>query len=118
MKSARTLPAVLLLSSLTALTVAAECKKPPLPQIPDGAQASEDRMLAVQSEVADFIAEGRQYLNCIKNEEAALATNASDDERRSIVNRYNAMIDNMKTTSTRFNKAVNDYQKTLEEEAE
>lgn len=118
MKFARILAITLTSSLFSAVSVAADCTKPSAPEIPDGAKASQDNMLAVQEDVKDFIAEGRQYLSCVKNQEAGLAEDASTEERQAVVDRYNAMIDKMKTASNQYNEAVKEYQKTLEEEAE
>lgn len=118
MKPFKILVIALTTSFFSTLSTASDCSKPVAPNIPDGANASEESMLAVQEDVKEFIADGRQYLNCVKSQEAELAKDATDEERQAIVDRYNAMVDKMKTASNDFNKAVNDYQKGLEEEAE
>ncbi len=115
MKLTRIMAIALTMSFSSAFSLAADCTKPTAPDIPNGATTSEKNMLAAQEDVKDFIAEGRQYLSCVKNKEAELAKDASTEERQAIVERYNAMVDKMKTASNQFNQAVNEYQKNLEE---
>ena len=109
----RFLPAAIVLMATVSTNVFAECNPPATPRIPTGENATASRMLTAQEDVKTFIAQGRQYLACIQSEEAALAKDASDNERNAIIERYNNMVDKMKTASEDYNEAVSTYKKSL-----
>ncbi len=111
MKFIPALAFALVTSLASPLSIASDCKAPQVPEIPDGRTVTQDKLLAAQANVKDFIADGRIYLNCTKNEEAVAATEA---ERQDIVVRYNAMVDLMQKTSKAFNRAVGEYGKLQE----
>lgn len=115
MKTAQYLAVVLAMTWFSGYSIASTCSLPTAPAIPEGQKASEKKMLAVQADVKDFIAEGRQYLSCVKNQEAEVARDAPAEERQAIVDRYNTMIDTMKKTSHEFNQAVAQYQSSQKE---
>lgn len=114
MKRAQMSTVIIVTALFSAYSEASDCTAPTAPKIPDGQNASEDKMLAAQADVKDFIADGRQYLGCVKDREAELAKQASADERQAVVDRYNTMVDQMKAASRDFNQAVTDYQSTLQ----
>ena len=67
-------------------------------------------MLNAQQNVKGFVAEGQQYIACLKAEERSLDEDASKEERQEIVGLYNDMVDEMKASSNEFNSAVRKYQ--------
>ncbi|MFT5575991.1 MAG: hypothetical protein ACI89D_001511 [Bermanella sp.] len=115
MKSIPVLAAALATAFAMPLAFASNCAIPTAPEILNGKSMSQDRMLAMQADVKDFIADGRQTLSCIKKEDAALPEGTPLGERQAVVDRYNAMVNKMKMTFNDFNRAVTDYKKTLQE---
>ena len=65
MKSLNILLATLMLGSATAL--AGDCNKPASPELPDGANASMEEMLAGQQAVKAFQTENLEYMDCLEN---------------------------------------------------
>lgn len=115
MKLTHKLLAVIALGFFSHLASAAECNAPEAPEIPDGTLASEEKMIDAQQEVKTFVAEGQQYLGCIKEREMARAEEATEEERQALVKLYNDMVDEMKAASNDFNEAVRDFQSSQEE---
>ena len=72
----RTLAAAGLVLSASAAS-AVDCTAPEAPQVIDGKNASEQEMLEAQQAVKGFVAEGRQYIGCLKAEEQALGDDAA-----------------------------------------
>jgi flagellar biosynthesis/type III secretory pathway protein FliH len=105
----RTLAAAGLVLSASAAS-AVDCTAPEAPQVIDGKNASEQEMLEAQQAVKGFVAEGRQYIGCLKAEEQALGDDAAEEASKELVDLYNAMVDEMKSTSEEFNNAVRTYQ--------
>ena len=102
----------LLLGSPLALA----CDYPGRPDIPNGAMASKDEMLAGQRSVKAYMAAMEEYLACIDQEEkdaVAALEDPSDDElanRESAINKkYNAAVEDMELTAARFNEQVQAY---------
>lgn len=115
MKLTHKLLAVIALGFFGHFASAADCNAPEAPEIPDGTLASEEKMIEAQQEVKAFVAEGQQYLGCIKDREMAQAEEATEEERQALVEMYNNMVDKMKTASNEFNQAVRDFQSNQEE---
>jgi hypothetical protein len=65
------------------------CDEPSPPAIPDPNTAVLAEMVKAQKDVKKFISSGDSYLKCQKND-----------------NKYNKMVDLMKTTGDEFNKAI------------
>lgn len=97
---------------------AVDCTQPEAPSVPAGEQASQQEMLQAQQKVKGYVAEGQQYIACLKAEEQALGEDAPKEERLEIVGLYNDMVDDMKATSNAFNASVQAYQAANTEDAE
>lgn len=101
---------------LFAAPLAIACDYPSRADVPNGATASKDEMLAGQRSVKAYMAAMDEYLACIDQEEkdavAALAE-PSDDELASreaaITKKYNAAVQEMELTAARFNEEVRAY---------
>ena len=65
---------------------ATACDYPARPDIPDGAAATKDEMLAASASVKDYLAKVDEYLTCIEDEEQAavesMAEKPGDEEMR------------------------------------
>lgn len=90
--------------------IAVDCTAPEAPQVIEGENASKQEMIEAQKAVKSFVAKGRQYIGCLKAEEQALGEDADEEARKELVDLYNTMVDEMKSTSEEFNNAVRTYQ--------
>ncbi len=96
--------------------VAFACDYPKRADVPIGATASTEEMLAGQKSVKAYMAAMEEYLACIDTEEensVATLVDASDDElaRReaAITKKYNAAVTEMELIAARFNEEVRPY---------
>ncbi len=93
------------------------CDYPSRADVPDGATASKDEMIAGQRGVKSYMSEMEEYLSCIEAEEAAavLALGPEVDEsakrqREELFNkRYNAAVEEMNLVAEEFNIQVRTY---------
>jgi cyclophilin family peptidyl-prolyl cis-trans isomerase len=81
-----------------------QCSSPQVPQIPDGATASMDEMLAAQSAVRDFLAQSETYLKCL--DQASEGDDVSDEQRAALVHEHNTTVSLMEVIAQRFNDQV------------
>jgi cyclophilin family peptidyl-prolyl cis-trans isomerase len=85
----------------SAAQLADDCVSAPPPQIPDGAAATMEQMVAGQTQVKEFVAAGEVYLACLSK--------IIDDEERSAADRnaaigeHNRMVAAMEQTASEFN---------------
>ena len=96
--------------------VAFACDYPKRANVPIGATASTEKMLAGQKSVKAYMAAMDEYLECIDTEEensVAALVDVSDDElaRRgaAITKKYNAAVTEMELIAARFNEEVRAY---------
>lgn len=99
-----------LAASLFTLTAFAECETPSMVDVPDGASASLDQMLAAQSAVRDFLAKMEEYLSCVNDEIDAQPEDTPEEIRALMVERYNNGVTEMETVAARFNEQRIAYQ--------
>ncbi|MFK7955517.1 MAG: hypothetical protein AB8B96_05430 [Lysobacterales bacterium] len=98
-----------------ALTASAEtCEKPYKVEIPDGASADKNALIATQKQIKTYMAEGDAYLECLVKEEKNMATavmseEAIEEERALRTRRHNAMVDEMHLVGEAFNTQVRAY---------
>ncbi|MEM9531111.1 MAG: hypothetical protein AAGA23_09330 [Pseudomonadota bacterium] len=90
---------------------AEECEKPYAVQIPDGANATKDAMIATQKQIKTYMAEGDAYLACLEGEEKNMAVSilseeAIEEQRALRTRRHNAMVDEMHSIGEQFNVQV------------
>ena len=71
---------------------AAACDYPARPDIPDGAAASKDEMLAASASVKDYLAKVDEYLTCIEDEEKAAIESMADEPNDEELRRRNDML--------------------------
>ena len=112
MKLTITIAAAILLSSPFAFA----CDYPRRAELPIGATATKESMLAGQKSVKAYMAAMEEYLVCIdggEKEAVAALTNPSDEELSSrevaITKKYNAAVEQMELTAARFNEEVRAY---------
>ena len=93
------------------------CDYPQRTQVPDGATATKDEMIAGQRGVKSYMAAMEEYLACIEAEEAqaVIAMGAKADEsaklqRAELFNKkYNAAVEEMNLVAEEFNIQVRAY---------
>jgi hypothetical protein len=94
-------------ASLIALQALADCEMPTLvASIPDGATASEDQLLATQSEVRAYIAAMDGYIACQNEDLRARGDNATSDYLFQMATRIDAARSEVDAVATSFNEAV------------
>lgn len=93
------------------------CDYPERANVPDGATASKDEMIAGQRGIKSYIAEMEEYLACIESEEAQAMLSLGDEvdetakrQREELFNKkYNAAVEEMNLVAEEFNVQVRAY---------
>jgi len=92
------------------------CDYPPRAELPNGATATKDSMLAGQKSVKAYMVEMDEYLACIdsgEKEAVAALIDPTDEElatrETAITKKHNAAVDDMELTAAKFNEQVRDY---------
>ena len=101
---------LILVAALGSAMSALACDAPAAIDIPNGAEATLDEMLAAQSGVRDFIAAMEEYLACMDGEIEAMGEDASEEEHAAMVEQYNSGVDQMEEVAALFNEARQQYQ--------
>ena len=109
------------ITALFALTFMAQgsfaCDYPKRVDVPDGASATKDEMIAGQRGVKSYIGDMETYLACIEAEEAQAMLALGDDvdeeaklQRKEMFNKkYNAAVEEMNLVAEEFNVQVRAY---------
>lgn len=99
-----------------AVQAAIACDYPERIQVPNGASATKEEMLAAQKTVKTYVADMEAYLDCILEEEKAARAAIEDltpevEQQREdmLTKKYNAAVDEMETVAARFNTEVQAY---------
>ena len=103
-KAAIGFAAVMLLIGGTAAG-AVECKAPYMPDVPD-TFADEAAKNATKKDVLHFMAESKEYLECLDAEEAGLGPDATAEAKQDVTKRYNANVDEQQAAANRYNAAA------------
>ncbi len=92
------------------------CDYPKKAELPDGATASKEEMLAGQSSVKAYMAAMETYLACIEKEEQdtlATMTDITEEESATrdaaLTKKYNAAVAEMELIAAQFNEQVRAY---------
>ncbi len=101
---------IILLAILGCSTSAIACDMPAPVDIPNGAEATLEDMVAAQTGVREFIASMEEYLACMDGEIEALGEDASEEDHASLVEQYNSGVDQMEEVAARFNEARQQFQ--------
>lgn len=96
--------------------LAMACDYPKRPNIPNGATASKDEMIAASKAVKEYQASLQEYRSCIDAEEAdavAQLESPTDEElnirKSAIAKKYNASVDDEMLVVAQYNDAVVAY---------
>ena len=90
-------------------TTALACEYPPAVEVPQGATATKDQMLDGQKQVKAYMAAMEEYLDCIDAETNDAGEEPSDEQRKILVSRHNAAVEEMETLAAAFNEQVRAY---------
>ena len=91
-------------------TASAACEMPSLvAQIPDGRTATEQQLLAAQSEVRAYVEAMDRYIACQNQERAALGESASAEFLYLMSTRVESARKEVDAVATRFNDQVNAF---------
>ncbi|MBM4195556.1 MAG: hypothetical protein FJ197_00460 [Gammaproteobacteria bacterium] len=103
------------LSALAALaaanTAAAACAYPPEIDVPNGARATKDEMVAANAAVKGYMAQVEEYLACLDREEADLGDAVTDEQKQLHTTRHNTAVDALNAVAARYNEQVQAYKK-------
>ncbi len=116
----RTATFALFLMSMHQLALAADCKAPTKPDIPDGASASLEEMIAGQQAIKTFQAENMSYMKCLEEDfgsaEAAVKGTAdtaekalAEDKYAKALEAYNEAVSAEEAVAGAFNIELREY---------
>jgi hypothetical protein len=88
----------------------AQCSTPAMVEIPDGATATLEEMLAAQTAVRNYLAEMEEYLACVNEEIEAQDEETPVEVRTMMIERHNLAVTDMETVAARFNEERIAYQ--------
>jgi peptidyl-prolyl cis-trans isomerase A (cyclophilin A) len=77
------------------------CKPPMAPEVPDGASASTDQMVAAQTRMKAFVADGQAYLKCI--DAIADDRDRTTIDRNAAIGEHNRMVGELERSAADFN---------------
>jgi hypothetical protein len=104
---------------------AVACDYPDRPQIPDGATASKDDLLAAKASIQSYMEAVDEYLTCVETEEQAAAAeldNPSSEElqRRDamLTKKFDAANEEKALVGEQFNQQIRAYNERLKESKE
>ena len=84
-----------------------ECKAPAPPEIPDGASASTEQMVAAQKSVKEFVVDGQAYIKCI--DAVADDKDRATTERNAAIGEHNRMVGELERSAADFNDQLRAY---------
>ncbi|MBI2994177.1 MAG: hypothetical protein HYY48_08385 [Gammaproteobacteria bacterium] len=83
-----------------------KCKIGAKPEIPNGRTATEEEMLTAQKTLKAYLAQGDEYMACLKQVEAGWGESATEEQKAVVVIFHNRTVDEMQATADLFNQAV------------
>ena len=93
------------LGSMLGLSAQA-CDYPEAVSVPDGRTATQDEMVSGQRQVKAYMAAMEEYLDCLDAETNAGGEEPTDEQRKILISRHNAAVDEMETLAAAFNEQV------------
>lgn len=82
------------------------CDYPALVEVPDGASATIEQMVAAQASVKTYMAEMDTYLNCVNGELEAAGDDAPEEFKTIMIERHNAAVTEMEAVAASFNEEI------------
>jgi hypothetical protein len=89
----------------------AACQYPAEIQIPEGASATKEQMVAANGAVKEYMGKVEDYLGCLDREEAELGDKVTDEQKQIHTARHNAAVDALNAVAARYNEQVQAYKK-------
>lgn len=83
------------------------CKPPAAPEIPDGGSASTEQMIAGQTRMKSFVADGQAYLKCIDT--VADDKGRATIERNAAIGEHNRMVGELERSAADFNDQLRSF---------
>ena len=102
---------ILICATVMAPAALATCPYPEDVIVPNGATAVTEEMVDGQKRIKQYMAEMEAYLDCLDREEADLAREPTEDERKLHSQRHNAAVDQMERVAADFNEQVRAFKK-------
>jgi cyclophilin family peptidyl-prolyl cis-trans isomerase len=84
-----------------------DCKPPAAPEIPDGASASTEQMIAGQARVKAFVVDGQGYLKCI--DAVADDKDRATIDRNAAIGEHNRMVGELERSAADFNDQLRSF---------
>jgi cyclophilin family peptidyl-prolyl cis-trans isomerase len=84
-----------------------DCDAPAAPEIPDGAAASMEQMVAGQSRMKDFVSAGETYIACLAK--VIDDKERSAEERNAAIGAHNRMVGAMEQAAAAFNAELREF---------
>jgi cyclophilin family peptidyl-prolyl cis-trans isomerase len=78
-----------------------DCRAPPAPEIPDGASASTEQMVAGQNGVKAFVRDGQTYIKCV--DAVADDKDRATTDRNAAIGEHNRMVGELERSAADFN---------------
>jgi hypothetical protein len=97
------------LTALIASSAHAACENPDMVEVPDGATATMDDLLAVQASVKEYMESMEQYLACLNEGLEAAGEDAPAEFKTLMITRHNTAVTEMETIAAKFNEEVQAY---------
>ena len=76
------------------------------PSIPNGRKATEAEMIEAQKAMKAFMEYGNAYLECLTEVEQSWGSDATEEQKATVVIFYNKVVDDMEEIAALFNSAV------------
>jgi hypothetical protein len=94
---------------LTSSLAIAECTRPAVPELPDGATADMPAMAEGQKAVKAYVAGTDAYLDCLAADAAEAGGKADPDAELARIEEHNVAVDEMDAVAARFNEEIREY---------
>ena len=92
-------------------TAQAACPYPAEIEIPNGARATKDEMMAANTSMKEYMGKVDEYLACLDREEAELGDVVTDEQKQLHTSRHNTAVDALNALAARYNEQVQAYKK-------
>ena len=108
MKTITVVMTAMALAMLSQLSMA-ECVKGEKPQIPDGASATLEEMVAGQKAVKEYMAVGNAYLECLDGGAPAEGVEEEPEAAQARIDDYNSVVEEQEGVAAAWSEALKAY---------
>ncbi|MFW6093960.1 MAG: hypothetical protein ACODAC_08310 [Pseudomonadota bacterium] len=85
------------------------CAFPEAPEVPDGAEASEEEMGAAGAAVKEYVEGVQASLQCLAEVEQSMGEDITEEQQGELVDTYNDGVERMNAVADRYNEQVRVY---------